>query len=38
VLRLVKREGAQYAGSVHEKLTCNGSVGKLKKQNAPFYL
>ncbi len=29
VLRLVKREGAYFEGSVHEKLHCNGSVGKL---------
>lgn len=29
VLRLVKREGAYLEGSVHEKLHCNGSVGKL---------
>jgi len=32
VLRLVKREGAKYSGSVHEKLECQGSVGKLKNQ------
>ncbi len=30
VLRLVRREEAQFSGSVHEKLSCNGSVGKLK--------
>ncbi len=30
VLRLVKREGAEYSGLVHEKLHCIGSVGKLK--------
>ncbi|MFT5436790.1 MAG: glycosyltransferase involved in cell wall biosynthesis [Ulvibacter sp.] len=30
VLRLVKREGAHFTGLVHEKLHCNGSVGKLK--------
>lgn len=29
VLRLVKREGAYFEGSVHEKLHCSGSVGKL---------
>ena len=30
VLRLVKRVGAYYSGSVHEKLYCEGSIGKLK--------
>jgi len=30
VLRLVKREGANFTGLVHEKLHCTGSVGKLK--------
>ena len=30
VLRLVKRDGAEYSGSVHEKLTCKGSIGKRK--------
>jgi glycosyltransferase involved in cell wall biosynthesis len=30
VLRLVKRAGAHFTGSVHEKLHCDGSVGKLK--------
>src|SRR5690606_36121326 len=30
VLRLVKREGAHFTGLVHEKLNCNGSIGKLK--------
>jgi glycosyltransferase involved in cell wall biosynthesis len=30
VLRLVKREGAYFTGTVHEKLHCGGSVGKLK--------
>ncbi len=30
VLRLVKRDGAHFSGSVHEKLHCNGSIGKLK--------
>ena len=29
VLRLVRREEAQFSGSVHEKLSCSGSVGKL---------
>ena len=32
VLRLVKREGAYYMGEVHEKLQCQGSVGKLKNK------
>ena len=32
VLRLVKREGAHFKGEVHEKLLCNGSVGKLKNK------
>lgn len=32
VLRLVKREGANFTGLVHEKLHCNGSVGKLKQK------
>jgi len=32
VLRLVKREGASYSGSVHEKLQCEGSIGKLKNR------
>lgn len=32
VLRLVKREGASYSGKVHEKLTCKGSIGKLKNK------
>lgn len=31
VLRLVKREGIQYAGKVHEKLQVEGSVGTLKE-------
>ncbi|NNM23250.1 MAG: glycosyltransferase family 2 protein [Flavobacteriaceae bacterium] len=30
VLRLVKRSGAHYTGLVHEKLHCEGSIGKLK--------
>lgn len=30
VLRLVKREGASFMGAVHEKLSCEGSIGKLK--------
>lgn len=30
VLRLVKREGTQYTGLVHEKLQVNGTIGKLK--------
>jgi glycosyltransferase involved in cell wall biosynthesis len=30
VLRVVKREGASYTGLVHEKLTCEGSIGQLK--------
>lgn len=29
VLRLVKREGAHFTGTVHEKLHCVGSIGKL---------
>jgi glycosyltransferase involved in cell wall biosynthesis len=32
VLRLVKRKGANFTGLVHEKLHCNGSVGKLKQK------
>jgi len=32
VLRLVKREGTNFTGLVHEKLHCNGSVGKLKQK------
>lgn len=32
VLRLVKREGAHFTGTVHEKLHCSGSVGKLKNK------
>lgn len=30
VLRVVKRAGASYKGLVHEKLTCEGSIGQLK--------
>jgi len=30
VLRLVKREGAHFTGTVHEKLHCTGTVGKLQ--------
>ena len=30
VLRLVRRDGAYFSGLVHEKLHCNGAVGKLK--------
>ncbi len=30
VLRLVKREGTRYSGLVHEKLTVQGRIGKLK--------
>lgn len=30
VLRLVKRKNARFSGLVHEKLACEGSVGKLK--------
>ena len=30
VLRLVKREGAQFTGLVHEKLHCNGSISTLE--------
>tara|TARA_R110002074_G_scaffold380772_1_gene559553 strand:- start:166 stop:903 length:738 start_codon:yes stop_codon:yes gene_type:complete len=36
VLRLVKRDGAEYAGSVHEKLHCEGSIGKLKNKMLHF--
>ena len=36
VLRLVKREGAEYSGSVHEKLICKGSIGKLKNKMLHF--
>lgn len=36
VLRLVKREGAEYSGSVHEKLHCAGSIGKLKHEMLHF--
>ena len=30
VLRLVKRNGANFTGLVHEKLNCEGSIGQLK--------
>ena len=30
VLRLVRREGAAFSGSVHEKLQCKGNIGTLK--------
>lgn len=36
VLRLVKREGAHFTGTVHEKLHCNGSVGKLQNKMLHF--
>src|SRR5690606_38589974 len=36
VLRLVKREGAHFTGLVHEKLNCNGSIGKLKNMVEHF--
>ncbi|WP_313114600.1 glycosyltransferase family 2 protein [Aequorivita sediminis] len=36
VLRLVKRKGAKFTGSVHEKLHCSGSVGKLKNKMLHF--
>lgn len=36
VLRLVKREGAELVGAVHEKLICNGSIGKLKNKMLHF--
>ncbi len=36
VLRLVKREGAYFSGSVHEKLQCKGSIGKLKNKMLHF--
>jgi len=32
VLRLVKRDGAIFTGLVHEKLHCQGSIGKLKQK------
>lgn len=35
VLRLVKREGAHFTGTVHEKLHCSGSIGNL--QNAMLH-
>ena len=36
VLRLVKRAGAHFTGTVHEKLHCEGSVGKLKNHMLHF--
>lgn len=36
VLRLVRREGAKFTGSVHEKLRCEGSIGKLKHKMLHF--
>lgn len=36
VLRLVKRDSASFSGSVHEKLHCGGSVGKLKNKMLHF--
>src|SRR5690554_5044011 len=36
VLRLVKREGAHFTGTVHEKLHCNGSIGKLENKMLHF--
>ncbi len=36
VLRLVKRENAVFSGSVHEKLSCKGKVGKLKNHMLHF--
>lgn len=36
VLRLVKREGANFSGTVHEKLQCEGSIGKLKNKMLHF--
>lgn len=36
VLRLVKREGAHFTGTVHEKLHCNGTVGKLENKMLHF--
>ena len=36
VLRLVKREGAEFWGLVHEKLQCEGSIGKLKNKMLNF--
>lgn len=32
VLRLVKNDGTQFTGLVHEKLHCKGTVGKLKNK------
>lgn len=36
VLRLVKRKGAHFSGTVHEKLHCEGSIGKLKHKMLHF--
>lgn len=36
VLRLVRRDGAIFSGSVHEKLQCKGSIGKLKNKMLHF--
>lgn len=36
VLRLVKRDGASFRGSVHEVLECEGSVGKLNNKMLHF--
>lgn len=36
VLRLVKREGAYFEGTVHEKLHCKGSIGRLKNHMLHF--
>lgn len=36
VLRLVKRNGAQFSGNVHEKLSCLGKVGRLKNHVLHF--
>lgn len=36
VLRLVKHESASFSGLVHEKLRCDGSVGKLKNKMLHF--
>ncbi|WP_347372838.1 glycosyltransferase family 2 protein [Aequorivita sp. Q41] len=36
VLRLVKRNDAKFSGSVHEKLNCEGSIGKLKNKMLHF--
>ncbi len=36
VLRLVKREGIHFSGTVHEKLQCPGKIGKLKNNVLHF--